>query len=171
MIYRVVYRGYQQRMCRVVYTAYPTPWYMEWCIYLILTEDSTRNNKPVRRLTRYLKYQIIRMLYWKNMKNQLKVNPMTKTEWENCVTESSVMTSSKMSAENKREGQIRLGTRWYNSWRIWISEKSWKHGKTFDWTAICRIIQIPDILWKENVLYFYDTWKYVLTKAKGWDNK
>jgi len=53
---------------------------MEWCIYLILTEESTRN-KPVSRLTGYLKYQFIRMLYWKNMiENRLKVNPMRKTE-------------------------------------------------------------------------------------------
>jgi hypothetical protein len=48
------------------------------------------------------------------IENQLKVNPMTNTESENCVIESSVMTSSKMSVENKKEGQIRLGTRQYN---------------------------------------------------------
>jgi len=34
-----------------------------------------------------------------------------------------------MSVENKKEGQIRLGIRQYNSWRIWNSEKSWKHGQ------------------------------------------
>jgi len=39
------------------------------------------------------------------IENQLKVNPMTKTESENCFTESSIMTSNKMSVENKKEEQ------------------------------------------------------------------